>query len=282
MDKKPVIGKKFIDIPKLIKEKSPKLSKYLPHFIVRILERIVRVDGFNHYIYEWRDEFGVNWAKRAIKDFNVEITVTGLENVPKSGNQMVVANHPLGGFDGIAMVATVAPLRPDIKAPVNDILLKLPGMKPMLVPINKHSKDVESLKLLTKAFAGDDMLLFFPAGLVSRKIKGKVVDLEWKKNFITKAIQHKREVVPVFIDGRNSDFFYRFSNFRKAIGIKANIEMFFLVNELMKNTNSDLPYYFGKPIPYQVFDKSKRPQEWASKVKEHTYLLKDNYERDFL
>jgi len=271
MTDKPIIGKKFIDIPKLIREKSPKLYKRLPNFLVRWLERIVHVDGFNHYIYEWRDEFGVDWAKRAIKDFHVDITVTGLENVPKTGNQMLVANHPLGGFDGIAMVATIGPFRPDIKAPVNDILLKLPGMKHMLVPINKHAKDVESLKLLTTAFASDDMLLFFPAGLVSRKQKEGIRDLEWKHAFIAKAIEHKRDIVPAFIDAYNSKFFYNFAYWRKKLGIKANIEMIFLPGEVFKQQNSKIAIHFGKPIPYTTFDNTKSRREWAAWVRQHIY-----------
>ncbi|RLD46814.1 MAG: glycerol acyltransferase [Bacteroidetes bacterium] len=273
MIEKPIIGKKFIDIPNLIKEKNPTLYKYLPNFLIRLLERIVHVDGFNHYIYKWRDEFGIDWAKRAIKDFEVEITVTGLENVPKSGNQMVVANHPLGGFDGIAMMATIGPFRPDIKAPVNDILLKLPGMKHMLVPINKHSKDVESLKLLTAAFAGNDMLLFFPAGLVSRKQKEGIRDLEWKHAFIAKSVEYKRDILPVFIDAYNSSFFYNFAYWRKKLGIKANIEMIFLPGEVFKQKKSKIAIHFGEVIPHTTFDKSKSKRKWAEWIRNHIYEI---------
>ena len=93
MSERPVIGKKFIDIPKLMKDKNPKLYKRIPKFLIRLVERIVHVDGFNHYIYEWRDEFGVAWPTRAIKDFKVDVRVTGLENIPETGNQMVVSNQ---------------------------------------------------------------------------------------------------------------------------------------------------------------------------------------------
>ncbi|MCK5846133.1 MAG: 1-acyl-sn-glycerol-3-phosphate acyltransferase [Bacteroidales bacterium] len=273
MNEKVVIGKKFIDIPKLIKEKSPTLYKRLPNFLIRLLERIVHVDGFNYYIYKWRDEFGVNWAKRAIKDFEVEITVTGVENIPKSGNQMVVANHPLGGFDGIAMMAIIAPIRPDIKAPVNDILLKLPGMKPMLVPINKHAKDTKSLKLLNAAFASDDMLLFFPAGLVSRKQKEGIRDLEWKHAFIAKSVEYKRDVIPTFIDAYNSNFFYNFAYWRKKLGIKSNIEMIFLPGEVFKQKKSKIAIHFGKPISYATFDETKSKRKWALWVRNHVYEI---------
>jgi len=273
MEEKIIIGKRFIDIPKIIKEKNPKLAKRLPNFIIALVERIVRIKEVNHYIYRWRNNYGLDWANGSLKDFNVKFTISGLENIPKEGNQMVVSNHPLGGFDGIALMSAVGKIRPDLKFPVNDILLKLPGLKPLLTPINKHGSNAENVRILDEAFASDRILLFFPAGLVSRLQKEGIRDLEWKHTFISKAIKYKRDVIPTFIYAYNSNFFYQLAKWRKKLGIKANIEMLFLIGEAIKQKNSNIHIHFGKPIPYTTFDKTKNKKAWAQWVKEGIYSM---------
>jgi hypothetical protein len=99
------------------------------------------------------------------------------------------------------------------------------------------------------------------------------MDLEWKKNFITKAVHYQRDVVPVHFTGRNSPFFYSLYRFRKTLGIKANLEMFYLVDETFKHRNDHLTVTFGKAIPYQTFDHTKTPVQWAKYVKEQVYEL---------
>lgn len=113
----------------------------------------------------------------------------------------------------------------------------------------------------------------FPAGICSRRQKGKIMDLEWKKTFITKSVEHQRDIVPIHFGGRNSDFFYRLANFSDRHIKKVNIAMLFLVDEMYKNANKTFRVAFGKPIPWQTFDKSKTPQQWAQFVKELTYEL---------
>jgi len=100
------------------------------------------------------------------------------------------------------------------------------------------------------------------------------VDLEWKKSFIVKSKNHQRDVIPVFLDARNTKFFYGFAKFRTFIGIKANIEMFFLPREVFKQKGKTITITFGKPISYSTFDKTKSLPEWAQFVKEKVYSLK--------
>ncbi len=273
------IGKKFIDLHKIIKSKNPKLYKRLPNFVIRIMERIVYLDEWNKYIYEWRDEFGFDWTHKAIEVFDINVIVTGLENIPKSGNQMVVANHPLVGFDGIALMHVLGKIRPDMRAPVNDILMSLPGLAPILVPIDKHGRNVENLDLLNGAFSSDRMLLFFPAGLVSRKQKEGIKDLEWKHTFIKRAQKYKRDVIPTYVKASNTKFFYNFGWLRKKLGIKMNLEMILLPGEVHKQRGKTIEIHFGKPIPYQTFDKSKSPKKWAEWVKNIVYKIGEEIEK---
>jgi putative hemolysin len=143
------------------------------------------------------------------------------------------------------------------------------------IPVNKHgSQTRENARIMDEAYASDMQMFIFPAGLCSRKQRGKIEDLEWKKSFVTKATKHKRPVVPVFFSGRNSNFFYNLSRIRTFLGIKINIEMLYLVDEMFKQKGQKPHIIIGKPIPFETFDESKTPQEWAKWVKARVYQLK--------
>ncbi len=140
----------------------------------------------------------------------------------------------------------------------------------------------ETLKLIEDAYSSEAAVLVFPAGLVSRKQKGKVEDLEWKKSFISKAIEHKKPIIPVYTEGKNSKFFYNLALWRKRFGIKANVEMFFLADEMVKQKGQTIRIFFGKPISYETFDKSRSHHEWAQLVKRFVYEMKHNIDFDFI
>jgi len=212
------ITEKFIDLEKIIGGKNPGILKFIPRFIMNYLKRIIHVDEVNAAIYANREKVGIDFASAILEDFGANIIVKGLENIKLDGRYILVSNHPLGGLDGLALISRIGNFRKDILFPVNDILMNLPQLKPIFIPINKHGKNNENVKIIEEAFSSDAMMLFFPAGLVSRKQKGGIIiDLEWKKTFISKAKRYKRDIIPVFIDGVNSNFFYNLSNFRKKI-----------------------------------------------------------------
>jgi len=180
-------------------------------------------------------------------------------------------------LDGICLSAVIGSrFEGRIKYPVNDLLLYLSNLKSIFVPINKHgTQGKDNARMLEEAFASDDQIITFPAGLCSRKIGGKIQDLEWKKSFIQKAVQYKRDIVPVYFDGKNSNFFYNLARIRKALGIKMNYEMIYLPDEMFRSKHKTFRIYFGKPIPWQTFDNSKKPAEWAEWIKNKVYKLKD-------
>jgi putative hemolysin len=177
----------------------------------------------------------------------------------------------------------VGDIHPNVKFIVNDILLNLENLKPIFVPVNKHGKQSSDyVRRIEETYRSDAQILNFPAGLCSRKINGRIVDLEWHKSFINKAKSHQRDIIPVHISGRNSNFFYNFARTREWIGIKNNIEMFFLPNEMFKQQDKNIIITFGKPIPYTILDKRYSPKQWAQKIKEHVYQLKKDRSRDFV
>ena len=261
----------------VIASKSAGLAKMMPGFAYRFINRIMHIDFVNDLLKRYGHLEGIDFVDQVVKEFNVKEHLYGLENIPETGRFIFASNHPLGGFDGMLLMKTVDNRLGNPKFLSNDVLLNIPQLKSMFVPVNKHGgHSRDAAKLLKEAYESDAQIMIFPSGLASRKINGKIVDLEWKKHFISKAIQYKRDVIPVFVGGRNSNRFYRLAKIRKFLRIKWNLEMFFLPDETMKHRNTDIHIYFGKPIPYKSFDRSKTHKEWAYRVKELVYKLPVN------
>ena len=272
----------FIDIDKVIAGKSPSLQKKLPRFLVGRLKKLLHVDEINFYVYKFRDKFGPDFTNAVLTEaLSVNIEVVNPENIPQGVNPLMVGNHPLGGVDGMALINEVGKVRRDILFPVNDFLLYLPGLRNNFIPINKVGRNNKNINALETAFKENNALLYFPAGLCSRKHKGVIKDLEWKKTFIKKAVQYHRDITPIYVDAKNTNRFYRIANWRKKLGIKFNIEMILLPDEMFKQRNKTIRLEFGKPIPYTTFDSSKTDSEWAALVREHVYNLDKNPNLEF-
>lgn len=248
----------------------------LPGFVLSYIKRIIHQDDLNKFLQQTKDDYAHDFVNATLKIFEIQVISQGLENIPKEGGCIIACNHPLGGMDGIAVMKEVGKVRKDIKALVNDILMNLENLSGLLIPINKHGKNAtESVKFINQTYASEQCIIVFPAGLVSRKQEGKIKDVEWKKSFITKAIEYKRNVIPVYVDARNSNFFYNLALFRKKIGLKTNIEMFYLVDEAYKQKGKSIKLTVGLPISFTNFTKNHSDLYWADQVKEHVYGLKD-------
>jgi 1-acyl-sn-glycerol-3-phosphate acyltransferase len=264
----------YVDVEKVIASKSEKLLKRLPGFIISYLKRIIHQDEINENLHRIKDLYGIDFVEEVLDYFEVKIITIGKENIPDKGRFIFASNHPLGGFDGLVFMYEVSRWDRKVKSVSNDILMNIKNLHPVLVGVNMHGPNSRNDVInFQKILKGDDPLMIFPAGLVSRKGNGIIRDLKWKKSFISMATTYKRDIIPVHINGRNSNFFYNLSNIRKLLRIKANIEMLYLPNETFKQKNKNITIRFGKPIPYSKFDKSKRPVEWAKWVKEIVYAM---------
>jgi putative hemolysin len=265
---------KPVNIRNIFYSKNPSLARLLPGFVFRYIEKIAHQKDINEFLAKHGEKMGLDFARAAIHDFNVNVIIKGDENLPENGRYIFASNHPLGGFDGILLMDVLSHYYSDYKFLSNDLLMNIINLRPIFIPINKHGKQaVEAAARLDEAFSSNTHIVTFPAGLVSRRIRGQIMDLVWHKNFITKAVHYQRDIIPVHFTGRNSNFFYRLSNIRKFLGIKANLEMFYLVDETYRHRNDTLTVTFGKPIPYATFDRSKTQLQWAKWVKEQVYAL---------
>lgn len=274
----PQESSQLIDIEKVFASKNQKLLKRIPGFIIRYLKRIVHQDEINEFILANKDKPPFEFIEEGLKMFKVSIVVNGLENLPENPRVIIAANHPLGGLDGVGLVKVVGEnLDSGVKVTANDLLMNLWPLRSVFLGVNKHGTNVKSyITEMHQSFASNNPIIFFPAGLISRRVKGKITDLEWKRTFVKKAIEYKRDIIPVHISGRVSGFFYRLANLRKFLGIRQNIEMLYLPNELFKQKNEELVISFGKPIKWESLTPDKNAEEWAQKVKETVYSLNKN------
>lgn len=269
---------KFIDVRKLIAEKNAAAIKWIPGFIINYIRKIIHEDELNEFIWDHREANAYEFSDACMKKFNITINLHGKENIPPMSESCIfAANHPLGGFDAVALISRLKDIRPDITFIVNDFLLHLKSLSGMFVGVNKVGKNAaESLQKVDDQFASDKATFIFPAGLVSRRNKGKIEDVFWRKTFISKAKKYNKAIIPVYIDGRMTNRFYNLASIRKFFGIKFNIEMLYLVDELWRQQDNVMNITFGERIEPSTFDSSKNEKEWSQWVKDKVYAMADD------
>ncbi len=271
------VSEKTIDIEKVLKDKMGAKAIFVPGFLVRWLKRIVHQDEINAFLWENRDKTGVEWLEACVSYLDIKLEIEGKENLPAADDKRLytlVSNHPLGGQDGVALGAIVGRhFEGRFRYLVNDLLMNLPGLAPLCIPINKTGSQSRNFPAMVKAgFESNNHMLMFPAGLCSRRHNGLIRDIPWSKTFISKSVEYQRDIIPIHFSGQNSNFFYRLANFSDRF-LPFNLAMIFLADEMYKNVHKSFQVKIGKPIPWQTFDKSKSPQEWAQFVREQVYSL---------
>ncbi len=272
----------LIDIHNVFRKKNPKVYKRLPKFVLNYVKKVIRQDELNQFIKQNNEYYGIEFLRRAFEYFNVRAETEGLEHFPETSRIIIAANHPAGSFDGLLIIDTCYKQYGKAKALVNDLLLNIRNLNDFFMGVNKYGKTgKEHLAEIKNTFESDDPVIFFPAGMVSRRHKGAIRDLEWKKAFITQAVKHKRDIVPVYISGKLSNKFYTVARIRKTLGIKPNLELFLLPQELTKQRNTVYQIKIGKPISYTIFNSDFEEKEWAQKIKDHVYKVSENINAEF-
>ena len=267
-----------IDVDKILQSKMGDKAKRVPRFLVSWLKRRLHQDEVNAFLEKEGDIQGVPWVEDVVEHLGMKLVIEGEENLPSSEDPKrytFVSNHPLGGLDGVALGAVLGRrYEGQIKYLVNDLLMNLPGLAPLCIPINKTGKQSRQFPFMVEAgFKSENHIIMFPAGLCSRKQKGVIRDLPWNKTFITKSVETQRDIVPIHFGGRNSEKFYRIANICKFFRLKFNVAMIYLVDEMFGNRDKTFVVKIGKPIPWQTFDKSRTPLQWAQYVQDEVYKL---------
>lgn len=266
---------KLIDVEKTLHAKNN--GKKFPKFLVRLLKKIVHENEINEYMSKQTANGGIEFVYEAVEYLNVKIEVNGVENLEPEKKYIFASNHPLGGLDGLSLLQFLGKKYDGkVRFIANDILMNFKPLRDIAVPTNKHGVQGKDMPAkMNEMFESENQVMIFPAGACSRYQPPKgIYDLNWSKTFIVRSIQHQRDVVPVYFEGRNSRFFYALGYIRKILGVKLNIEMLFLSHEMFRNKHSKFKVFIGKPIPWQTFDKSKSPHKWAMEVKEIVYKMR--------
>ena len=265
---------KIIDIEKAIKEGNSKFLKSLPRFIIRVMRKIAHEDDINLTVHRSRHLNGVPFVLDVLKGWDVTVKIKGEENIPDSGRFIFAANHPVGGIDALSIYSTIYRHFTEVVSPANELLNTIPNLRPLVLGLNVFGKSTrEVASRIDSLFESSTQIMIFPAGEVSRRTRGKISDITWQKSFITKAIQHKRDIIPVHISGRNSNLFYNVASLRKSLGIKMYVESLLLPREMIRQRGSVTTVTVGKVIPWQTFTSDFKPAEWAQRVRDIVYSL---------
>lgn len=249
---KPVIKK--IDIDAVLRERLGSRYRFVPRPLVALLKRVVCQDSLNDLLDKTGHLRDAEFCRAVLRELGITYGVVHPERLPAPADRRVifVSNHPLGGLDGMVLIDLLTSLYgPGLKFVVNDLLMAIDQLKGVFLPVNKLGKQSrDASDNLTRALEGPDPLVIFPAGLVSRRgADGAVTDLEWHKMFINKAIASRRDIVPLFFSGRNSNFFYNFAYMRRRMGLKFNVEMALLPAEVFKQRSRNFTIVAGPRVP---------------------------------
>ena len=265
------------DIRAIVRQKAPNAK--VPGFVIRWLERITHVKQMNAFLQRHPDLRDYDFIRMTLsEELGCTASIEGVENIPTSERPVIfVSNHPLGGLDGMIIAEMIHAHRPrPLKVIVNELLMYMEPINGLWAPVNKMGRLTrEQAQEQQRMWESETDVLTFPAGACSRlqRIDGKwqIADLEWQKNFVQRAREYQRDVVPIYFEGHNSRFFYILALLRKWLHIKVNIEMLYLVDEMYGAHGKHFRVHVLPPIPYTTFDTSRTPKEWAEYVKQHVY-----------
>lgn len=244
--------------------------------MIRWVEKLICQEDINDILEKYGDLRGVEFASASVKYLGASYKIEGVEKLVPGKRYIIVSNHPLGGFDGIILMDILGNhFNNKIRFVVNDLLTAIEPLKPIFVPVNKYGRQsAEIAAKIQQEYKSDNQIITFPAGLCSRLIEKNITDLEWKKGFINQAVKYERDIVPVYFNGKNSGFFYRFANFRKWLGLKFNFELILLPREMFKQRGGKFEVYIGDPIPWTEIAQNGTPATWTEKIRKIVYSLK--------
>ena len=252
-----------------------KFGEKTPRWLVRLGRKLLHEDFLNDFFKQGYT--GVEFAEKALEHMHVTLQVEGLEKVPTDRLVTVASNHPLGGHDALAIVAIFGRLYDgNIRIMVNDFLMALKQLNGIFVPVNKVGGQSRGLAAQTDSiFHSDAQVLMFPAGKCARKVHGKITEMPWKKTFLTKSVETHRDIVPMHFVGRNSWRFYFVDWIGQITGLnkKFPLAMVLLVDEMYRAQGKTFRVAIGDPIPWETFDSSRKPAEWAAWLRERVENL---------
>ena len=268
-----------LDIRSILNSRIPRNKrKWIPSFLITGVEKLIRQKELNEILRATLPSEGSEFARRVLEYLNISVSVEGLENLKDGARYMFASNHPLGGLDGMALITVLGDKYGDenMRFLVNDMLMNVDPLRGIFLPVNKFGKQGKAYaQIINEKMESDCQIFQFPAGLCSRlHDNGEIADLDWQKSFVAKAIEYKRDIVPVFFVGQNSKKFYKTARWRKKMGIKFNLEQILLPSELCKARGSHYRIIFGTPVSWEsLVGSGKSHKDLAADIRSLSYSL---------
>ncbi len=265
---------KLVDIEHLIRNSKNKFLRNLPDWGIRFIKRTICEEDFNRIYNRFKHLEGIDFLRGVLyEELKVKVNFLGGEDIDPNGRYVYVANHSLGGIDAMAHMDLVYRHHGKGVSPSNDLFELIPNLHPVIMGVNVFGRNPkERARQLNELFASDLPVMMFPSGEVSRLIGLRIRDPQWKKTFVTKAVQYHRDIVPSFISGKNSFFFYFIAKLRKLSGIKLYIETMLLPREMLKQYGYELTVYTLDPISWkEIKESGKSDQWWTQEIYKRVY-----------
>jgi putative hemolysin len=267
---------RLISIERSFYEKFPRLAdgraRLFSRPVIDVLRRVACEDRINHTLEALPGSVGLEFIGRLLEhlDFGYSIANTDRENIPAEGRVVVVANHPLGALDALALLHLVGSVRPDVRIFANDMLSHLDPMKPLLLPVDVvggragHASVREAFRALER----EEALVVFPAGEVSRMRPTGVRDRAWSSSFVRFVRKTGAPVLPVHLGGNNSPTFYGVSMLAKSLAT------LLLAREMFGREKSRIHISVGEPVPaHALAGGAGDEQRLAARMRRHVYRL---------
>ncbi len=265
----------MIDVEKMIIKNYPKLqnNKIIKGAISKFADSIIHQNEINKFLKKNSHLTPLEFVEHVLDEiqFNYFVSDKYLENIPSEGRVVVIANHPLGALDALALIKLISSVRKDVKIIANDFLNTLTPLKPILLDINnfKTKQSKRAISKIYEALNSEEAVIIFPSGEVSRATPTGIKDKKWHKGFLKFAKRSNSPILPVFIGGKNSKTFYSVSALNKKLS------MLLLSHEMFKQKNKSIEIIIGELIPYEnVVPKGIEQEQLIRLYKKHLYNLK--------
>ena len=250
-------------------------SKPIKASTLFMLRRLVHEQEINQFLNSSRDESGFDFIDRVLDYFNFSYSVRHKDrlNIPSSGRVVIIANHPLGALDGLALLKLVGEVRRDVRIVANDLLTHLPPLNSLLLPVdNMGGKTAKrDLVRISRALQNEEAVIIFPAGEVSRAGVTGIKDGRWNSGFLSFARKANAPILPIYVGGKNSSLFYGLSALNKSIST------LLLPQEMFNKRNKTLKFRIGEPIPFEQIDALPMSNKDKTKLlKRHLYRVARN------
>ena len=265
----------MISVERSFYEKFPHLAegraRAFAQPVVELLRRIVREERLNATLAAAAPHQGFDFVERVLDHFRISYNVanTDRENIPVEGRVVIVANHPLGALDALALLNLIGSVRRDVKILANDILMQLQPLAPLLLPLPVFGgQSLGGAREAYRALERDEALIVFPSGEVSRMRPMGVRDPKWSPGFARLAQKTDSPVLPVHIAAQNSPMFYGVSMLAKPLAA------LLLPREMFGAANARIGFNIGELVPCRALSASGLgPTEVAAHMRRHVYRL---------